>query len=276
MSEIRVGSIINEAGSGAPTFPNGASVTGTITATSFVGNVTGTASTATAAATAYGLTGSPNITVGTVTGNLTGNATGLSGTPNITVGFITATEFDITGSPNILNASGLISGVATVTTLNSSTGLVSLGSTLKTKGFVETQTSQTLSGTVLALNAANGTVFTHTTTGNIGIVSFSGISTASAGTQTYTVLVTQGATPYNVTAATGIGTILSTVVITPGNIGYSTHIKVGGGTTITLTNSAGALDLLTFVVSYDGATSIANTSFKIVGFAATDFRGIVN
>ena len=276
MSEIRVGSIINEAGSGAPSFPNGASVTGTITATSFVGNVTGTASTATAAATAYGLTGSPNITVGTVTGNLTGNATGLSGTPNITVGFITATEFDITGSPNILNASGLISGVATVTTLNSSTGLVSLGSTLKTKGFVETQTSQTLSGTVLALNAANGTVFTHTTTGNIGIVSFSGISTASAGTQTYTVLVTQGATPYNVTAATGIGTILSTVVISPGNIGYSTHIKVGGGTTITLTNSAGALDLLTFVVSYDGATSIANTSFKIVGFAATDFRGIVN
>ena len=276
MSEIRVGSIINEAGSGAPSFPNGASVTGTITATSFVGNVTGTASTATAAATAYGLTGTPNITVGTVTGNLTGNATGLSGTPNITVGFITATEFDITGSPNILNASGLISGVATVTTLNSSTGLVSLGSTLKTKGFVETQTSQTLSGTVLALNAANGTVFTHTTTGNIGIVSFSGISTASAGTQTYTVLVTQGATPYNVTAATGIGTILSTVVITPGNIGYSTHIKVGGGTTITLTNSAGALDLLTFVVSYDGATSIANTSFKIVGFAATDFRGIVN
>ena len=276
MSEIRVGSIINEAGTGAPTFPNGASVTGTITATSFVGSLTGTASTATAAATAYGLTGSPNITVGTVTGNLTGNATGLSGTPNITVGFITATEFDITGSPNILNASGLISGVATVTTLNSSTGLVSLGSTLKTKGFVETQTSQTLSGTVLALNAANGTVFTHTTTGNIGIVSFSGISTASAGTQTYTVLVTQGATPYNVTAATGIGTILSTVVITPGNIGYSTHIKVGGGTTITLTNSAGALDLLTFVVSYDGATSIANTSFKIVGFAATDFRGIVN
>ena len=276
MSEIRVSSIINEGGTGAPSFPNGAVVTGIVTATSFVGNVTGTASTATAAATAYGLTGSPNITVGTVTGNLTGNATGLSGTPNITVGFITATEFDITGSPNILNASGLISGVATVTTLNSSTGLVSLGSTLKTKGFVETQTSQTLSGTVLALNAANGTVFTHTTTGNIGIVSFSGISTASAGTQTYTVLVTQGATPYNVTAATGIGTILSTVVITPGNIGYSTHIKVGGGTTITLTNSAGALDLLTFVVSYDGATSIANTSFKIVGFAATDFRGIVN
>ena len=255
MSEIRVSSIIDAAGTGAPSFPNGVNVTGVATATSFVGTLTGTASTATAAATAFGLTGSPNITVG----------------------LITATKFDISGSSNTFNSGGISVGVATATTLNSSTGLVSLGSTLKTKGFVETQTSQTLNGgNSLALNAANGTVFTHTTTGNIGIVSFSGISTASAGTQTYTVLVTQGATPYNVTAATGIGTILSTVVITPGNIGYSTHIKVGGGTTITLTNSAGALDLLTFVVSYDGATSIANTSFKIVGFAATDFRGIVN
>ena len=41
MSEIRVGSIINEAGSGAPSFPNGASVTGTIT----VGNIVGSAAT---------------------------------------------------------------------------------------------------------------------------------------------------------------------------------------------------------------------------------------
>ena len=192
----------------------------------------------------------------------------------VVTGVITATTFsgNLTG-----NVSGnLIGTAATITTLNSSTGLVSLGSTIKTKGFIETQTTQTLSGTVLPLDAANGTVFTHTTTGNIGIVSFSGISTASAGTQTFTVLVTQGATPFSTTAATGIGTILSTVVITPGNVGYSTHVKVGGGTTIVLTNSAGALDLLTFVVSYDGATSIANTSFKIVGFAATDFRGIVN
>jgi hypothetical protein len=55
MSEIRVNNIIDEAGTGAPTFPNGA--TGNLT-----GNVTGTATTATA------LSGTPNITVGTVTG----------------------------------------------------------------------------------------------------------------------------------------------------------------------------------------------------------------
>jgi hypothetical protein len=55
----------------------------------------------------------------------------------------------------------------------------------------------------------------------------------------------------------------------------STHIKVGGGTSITLTGSAGAFDLLTFIVSYDGNTSIGNTSFTVVGFAATDFRNTV-
>ena len=55
MSEIRVNNIIDEAGTGAPTFPNGA--TGNLT-----GNVTGTATTATA------LSGTPNIAVGTVTG----------------------------------------------------------------------------------------------------------------------------------------------------------------------------------------------------------------
>jgi hypothetical protein len=54
---------------------------GVVTATSFVGNVTGTASTATAAGTAYGLTGSPNVTVGVITATRisAGNTTGTSG-----------------------------------------------------------------------------------------------------------------------------------------------------------------------------------------------------
>jgi hypothetical protein len=79
MSEIRVNNIKNEAGTGAPTFPNGATVVGTLT---------GTATTATLATNAQGLTGSPSITVTnvsaqdvqvggalTVTGNLTVNGT---------------------------------------------------------------------------------------------------------------------------------------------------------------------------------------------------------
>ena len=77
MSDIRVDNIKNEAGTGSPGFPYGASITGVATATSFVGNLTGnvtgnassstTASTATLATNAQGLTGSPNISVGTIT-----------------------------------------------------------------------------------------------------------------------------------------------------------------------------------------------------------------
>ena len=208
-------------------------------------------------------------------GALTGTATGLSGTPNITVGVVTATEFDISGSSNTLNAGGLSVGVATVTTLSGTSGLVSVGTTIKVKGFVETQSTVSIAGTILTLDASQGTVFTHTTSAQIGIVSFTGIRTDSAGAQTFSVLVTQGATPRNTTGATGIGTQLASIRITPGNVGYSTHIKVGGGTSITLTGSAGAFDLLTFIVSYDGNTSIGNTSFTVVGFAATDFRNAV-
>ena len=152
---------------------------------------------------------------------------------------------------------------------------VSIGGTLQIKGFVETQVSTPLgSGSVLSLNAGEGTVFTHTTENHIGIVSFTGISTDRPGATTFTVLMRQGATPYNATNANGIGMNMATVV-TQGGVGYSTHIRVGTASTILLTNSARALDILTFIVSYDGNPSIANTSFTVVGFAVTDFRGLI-
>lgn len=137
---------------------------------------------------------------------------------------------------------------------------------------IEKQNISTLSNNILNINASQGNVFTHTTTGNIGIVSFTGISTSSSNTQTFTVLVKQGAIPYNTSAATGIGTQSATIV-TENGVGYSTHIKVSGGNPITLTNSPNSLDVLTFIVSYNGNTPIVNNSFTIVGFAATNFKG---
>lgn len=172
------------------------------------------------------------------------------------------------------NSTGIhtLSNVGIGTT--NATNTLTVDGTTRIKGFIESVSVATTTNTTLFLNGNNGTVFSHTTAAPIGIVSFSGISTARAGTQTFSVLVRQGNTPVNVTPPTGIGTQLATVVIDNG-VGYSTHIRVGSGTTITLTNSANALDLLTFVVSYDGSTSIANTSFTIIGFAATDFRGVI-
>ena len=79
---IRADNISNKAGNGAPTFSNGAVVTGVATATSFSGNLTGN-----------------------VTGNVTGDATGLSGTPNLNVGIITATQFvGVPEGTNVLKA----------------------------------------------------------------------------------------------------------------------------------------------------------------------------
>ena len=107
MSRIRADKVINRAGTGAPELTYGASipvgyavtgaggvnVTGVITATSFVGSLTGTASTATAAATAYGLSGTPNITVTSI------------GATNINVtGVVTATSFVGSGA-NLTNLS---------------------------------------------------------------------------------------------------------------------------------------------------------------------------
>ena len=86
MSDIRVDNIKNEAGTGSPGFPYGANVTGIVTATSFSGNISGnsitsgtipsariptlnqnTTGSAGSATVAQGLTGSPNISVGTIT-----------------------------------------------------------------------------------------------------------------------------------------------------------------------------------------------------------------
>jgi len=67
MSRVRADRLVNRAGTGSPLFPAGLRVTGVATATTFDGNAT----TATTATTASGLTGTPNISVGTITA--TGN-----------------------------------------------------------------------------------------------------------------------------------------------------------------------------------------------------------
>jgi hypothetical protein len=80
-------------------------VSGEITATTFFGDLTGTATTA------QGLTGTPNIQVGIVTatsffGDLTGTATTaqeLTGTPNIQVGIVTATTYNVSGDSSTID-----------------------------------------------------------------------------------------------------------------------------------------------------------------------------
>ena len=99
MSEIRVNKVLDEAGSGSveltqgatvPTGKNitgagGINITGAIAASGFTGDLTGNADTATSATSA-----------GTAT-----NASGLTGTPNITVNTLTAASGTVSGNLNV-------------------------------------------------------------------------------------------------------------------------------------------------------------------------------
>ena len=91
MSILRADSIRDRAGTGAPDFPNG--LTGTLT-----GNVTGTATTATA------LSGTPNITVGTVTGTnatFSGNLTVQGTTTTIDTAVTAVDSLAVDGDVNV-------------------------------------------------------------------------------------------------------------------------------------------------------------------------------
>ena len=94
MSILRADSIRDRAGTGAPDFPNG-----------LTGNLTGTATTAT---NAQGLTGTPNITVGTVSGT---DAT-FSG--NLTVNGTTTTIDTTVTAVDSLSVDGLVSTLGNV------------------------------------------------------------------------------------------------------------------------------------------------------------------
>jgi hypothetical protein len=152
-------------------------VTGVVTASSFVGSFTGTASTASFATTSFGLSGSPNITVGTVTGNLTGNATGLSGTPNITVGVATVTTLRV--GTGVTISSGVVTATTFVGALTgNATGLsgspnITVGNIT---GTAATFTNLTVNGTQTIIN----TTSLEVTDKNIGIGSTSSPTDALA------------------------------------------------------------------------------------------------
>ena len=107
---------------------------GVVTASSFVGNLTGSATSLSGVSSSFLLdynnfTNTPTIPTNnneltngagfiTASDDITGTAAGLSGTPNITVGIVTATSV-IVGSAVTINSSGLnVLGVVTATTFD--------------------------------------------------------------------------------------------------------------------------------------------------------------
>ena len=153
MSILRADSIRDRAGTGAPDFPNGATVTGVVTATSFSGSLTGNVS-----GTSAGLTGTPNISVGTVgCGNVTssGDVTGVNATfsGNLTVQGTTTTIDTAVTSVDSLQIDGSLK-VGTTQDSSFPDRLVSVGSTIRTSSYLDIRSTTT--GALLFADGLSG------------------------------------------------------------------------------------------------------------------------
>ena len=154
MSKVRADQYTNKEGTGAPSFPNGASITGVLTATSFSGSLAGTASNATVAVNAQGLTGTPNINVGSVTGT-TGTFSG-----NVSVGG-TLTYDDVTNIDSV----GLITARSGINVL---AGVSTFAAQIEANGGTKITGSQTSNISAMGANSVDcsaGNYFTKTITG---------------------------------------------------------------------------------------------------------------
>ena len=261
MSRIRADRLVNRDGTGGPLFPNGASVTGVITATTFSGALSGNATSATNAS---GLTGTPNITVG----NITGAAATFSG--NVTVGG-TLTYEDVTNVDSV----GLVTARS---------GIRVTGGYSKLTGVLETVSTGTTynndNGTmVLELDVQAATTYTYTNTGgNIGIVSFKNLPADAQNGTTITLIHTQNSsTPSgigNTTVATGIGTNCTVVPYVAGAAisGITTAALVGSGTTVLLSETASDRDFVSFFIHYTGGSSSSATSYQVYATKNGGFR----
>jgi len=201
MSQLNVDVIKNRSGSGGPTLQEltvttNAVVSGVVTATSFVGNLTGTAT---------GLSGSPNVTVGVV------NGTSATFSGNVSVGG-TLTYEDVTNVDSIglvtarsgvrINNGGLIvtSGISTISGGLDLSNLLREGVNI-VAGKLSDNTN---------INLDNGMVHffttTETTTSTPNIISSVGINTQMAVGETSAI----------------------TIITTASLAGYSTCISIDG------------------------------------------------
>ena len=197
MSDLRVTNLRGRTAGSAPTLPDGAVVTGVVTATTFSGNVTG---------------------------NLTGNATGLSGTPSISVSGVNNTGISTLTDTRLASIADKISiqsgtgvtltyntGGGNVVYMTSASGPVTLNVTgIPTDSSFDSRaisfaviinqgatayacTNVTLNGVAFGANATagvathiayvSGTVATGSTTG-FDVFNFTGINTTGSASST--------------------------------------------------------------------------------------------
>ena len=246
MSEIRVDKVIDEAGTGAveltqgATIPSGKTISG---AGTLALNTSGTAA---------GLTGTPNIVVGSVQGT-TGTFTG-----SVSIGG-TLTYEDVTNidSVGVITARNGIHVTSGITSIRGAAEKVNVGS---------------YAGGILTLDASTGTVFTHDLQGaTVGLVSITNFPAVTNSFHTVTLLLNQNsAGTANTTPATGIGT---NITLTPSGVsGFTTSALVGSATTVVCSTTAEDIDIVSFGIHYNGAGSGAVGNYKVFVTKSGDYR----
>ena len=169
-----------------------------------------------------------------------------------------------------------VGGGVTVSDLSVS-GIATIATSLDLKGAVETvSTGSTydLGGgrVVLECDARNGTVFTHDlANGIVGITSLKNFPATKNSVTTFTVLFTQNATGTgNISTSNGIGT---NIRLTPfGVSGFTTTSKVATASTITLSGTALDVDIVSFMVHYNGSGTGNVSNYKVYITNNTGFR----
>ena len=241
MSEIRVDKVIDEAGTGAveltqgATLPSGKTISGS----------------------------------GTIAVNSSGTAAGLSGTPDISVGTLSASGNVTIGGTLTYNDVTNIDSVGLITARNGihvTSGITSI------KGAAEKVNAGSYAGGILTLDAATGTVFTHDLQGQtVGLVSITNFPVVTNSFHTVTVIYNQNsAGTGNTTAATGVST---NITLNPaGASGFSTTGLCGTGTTVTLSTTAEDFDIVTYGIHYNGSGSGAVGNYKVFVTKSGDFR----
>ena len=243
MSQINVNTITGKDGGSAVNFPHGIIVTGVVTATTLNQNVTG------------------NVTAGSFTGPLTGavtgtasNATvaeGLTGTPNITVGTVSGTDATFSGNLTVQGTTTTIDTAVTAVDSLAVDGNVNVGAGLSAYGF------KVESGFISNLGAS-GTVNTDLDNGHIH--KYQGATSGNYGPN----FRKNSSTTLN--SIMGVGDVVSVIFMAASTTHYldQTDIQVDGSTSNldidfiggaapTAANGSG-FDIYTFTIQKTAAT----------------------
>ena len=245
MSEIRVNNVIGEDGGTPVNFTKGINITsGVVTATTFKGNVTG---------------------------DVTGSSTGLSGTPDITVGAITGTTATFSGNVSV----GATLTYEDVTNIDS-VGIVTAGAGLKvTTGganIVGVTTSSitaldAISEQLVRVDGNTATITYNSGGANIGLctnptgditLSVTGIPTTAFDNQalTFSVVVQQAGTARTCNAVK-LNHVTKTVRWSGGTVG---------------TGNTSAFDIFNFTGINTIGSGSTTANYEVIGLVNGDFR----